>query len=153
LIASIAVIVAQSSSNRQAAWPVYVIALAVGAVAALGSSWQFIAQWLNGVRGRNWPTVSAVIDLVSVQKRVESGGRGGPIITWVALLTYVYRNPELQTGDYDKSFNDPDEAQAWANSLRGCTVMVHVDPRDPSRSALRKEDLDAAVTQPSVPQP
>ena len=34
-----------------------------------------------------------------------------------------------------------DEAQAWANSYKGSTVMVHLDPRDPTRSVLREEDL------------
>jgi len=147
--APIAAILAQSSSSRQAPWPVYLAVVVVAMVAATASSWQFFVQWLNGVRGRNWPMVSALIDLVSVQKREELAGRGQPIVTWVVLLTYVYRNPDLQTGDYDKSFANEDEARDWANSLKGCTVMVHVDPRDPSRSALRKEDLHAAVTQPS----
>jgi len=126
-------------------WPVLLIGLIVAAAFVAGSSWQFVMQWLNGVRGRNWPTVSAVIDLISVQKRVQSVPRGKDIVTYVAMLTYAYRNPDLQTGDYDKSFYDEDEAQAWANSYKGCTVMVHVDPRDPSRSALRKEDLEAAA--------
>jgi hypothetical protein len=123
----------------------FIVGLVIVVVAIAAPSWQFLVQWWNGVRGRNWPTVSAVIDLASVQKRVESGGRQGPIITWVALLTYVYRNPDLQTGDYDRSFNDEDEANDWANSLKGCTVMVHVDPKDPSNSVLWKEELEAAV--------
>ncbi len=152
MFATFAAILAQSNLSRQAPWPVYVIIIAVSIVAASASSWQFFVQWLNGVRGRNWPTVSAVIDLVSVQKREESG-RAGPIVTYVAMLTYVYHNPDLQTGDYDRSFNDREEAEAWASSFRGCTVMVHVHPRDPSRSALRAQDLDAAVSQLSSPVP
>jgi hypothetical protein len=127
-------------SNNGAPWPVYLIALVVCIAVATASSWQFFAQWLNGVRGRNWPTVSAVVDLTSVQKRVQSTGKGD-IVTYVALLTYVYHNPDLQTGDYDMSFGEEGEAQAWANSYKGSTVKVHVDPRDPSRSVLRKEDL------------
>lgn len=149
MIAFIAAFVA--SSNDGVAWPLLLIGAVVGVPVSLGSSWQFFVQWLNGVRGRNWPTVPAIIDLVSVQERVEPGGKGPPIVTYVALLTYVYHNPDLQTGDYDKSFGDKDEAQDWANSYKGCTVMVHVDPRDPARSVLRKEDLEAAVTQTSVP--
>jgi hypothetical protein len=133
-------------SSQTLPWPVWLIFFVAVAIGSTASSWQFIAQRWSGIRGRNWPTVSALIDLVSVQRREEYGGRGGPIITWVALLTYVYRNPDLQTGDYDRSFSDEDEAKDWANSLKGCTVTVHVDPKDPSKSVLRKEDLDNAVS-------
>jgi hypothetical protein len=133
-------------SDQTMPWPVWLVVFVAVVIASTASSWQFIAQRWNGYRGRNWPTVSAVIDLVSVQRREESGGKGRPIITWVALLTYVYRIPDLQTGDYDRSFSDEDEAKDWANSLKGCAVMVHVDPKDPAHSVLRKEDLDNAVS-------
>lgn len=87
MIASIGVI-SRSGLGRHAPWPVWVIAIAVGIVTAFASSWQFFVQWLNGIRGRNWPTVPAIVDLVSVQKRVQSTGKGD-IVTYVALLTYV----------------------------------------------------------------
>lgn len=134
-----------NATNDGAPWPVYLISVVVCVVIATASSWQFFIQWLNGFRGRNWPAVAAVIDLASVQKRVQSTGKGD-IVTYVALLTYVYRNPDLQTGDYDRSFDDEDEAQAWANSFKGATVKVHAHPHDPSRSVLRKEDLERATT-------
>ena len=121
-------------------WPVYLVVAVVCVIIGTASSRQFLIQWLNGIRGRDWPEISAVIDLVSVQKRVESTGRG-TYVTYVAMLTYVYHNPELQTGDYDRLFQSEDEAQAWANSYKGSTVKVHVDPRDPAHSVLRKEDL------------
>jgi hypothetical protein len=58
-------------------------------------------------------------------------------------LTCIYRNPDLQTGEYGREFDadDEDAAQAWAAPYKGCTVLVHVDPRDPTRSVLRKEEL------------
>jgi DNA-binding beta-propeller fold protein YncE len=57
--------------------------------------------------------------------------------------TYFYRNPELQTGDYSRlfSYDEEDDANAWAASYKGSSVKVHIDPCDPSRSVLRKEDL------------
>jgi hypothetical protein len=144
MIGSIAAIFARS--NEGVSWPVLLIALIAAVAFILASSWQFVVQWLNGIRGRDWPTVSAVIDLVSVQKRVQSVPRGKDIVTYVAMLTYAYRNPDLQTGDYDKPFYDEGEALAWANSYKGCTVMIHVDPRDSSRSVLRKEDLEGVTS-------
>jgi hypothetical protein len=75
---------------------------------------------------------------------------GGPptptIYEHKALLTYSYRNPELQSGDYSRSFGAEDDAKDWADTCKGLKVMVRVDPRDPARSVLRPEDIDAALT-------
>lgn len=108
MIASIGALIAHSDSG--VFWPALLIGLVIAVALSFASSWQFLVQWLNGVRGRNWATISAVIDLASVQERVESGGKGPPIVSYVALLTYVYHNPDLQTGDYDRRFYDKDEA-------------------------------------------
>jgi hypothetical protein len=45
-----------------------------------------------------------------------------------------------QMGDYSRDFAI-DDAKAWANSYKGETNKVHVDPRAPIRSVLRKENL------------
>ena len=92
------------------------------------------------MRGRDWPAISALIDMTIVVDETVSTGRGD-IVQFLALLTYFYRNPELQSGEYRRVFDDGDEAQACANSYKGSTFKVHVDPRDPARSVLRKEDL------------
>jgi hypothetical protein len=103
--------------------------------------WKFFTQWLSGIRGRNWGSVSARIDVVSVVPQTVQTRYGERIIGYVATLTYFYSNPELQSGDYSRIFELEVEAQAWAESYKGSTVMVHVDPRDPSHSVLRKEEL------------
>jgi hypothetical protein len=103
--------------------------------------WRFFVQRLEGIRGRDWTAVSAVIDVVSVVVQTEQGRYGETVVGYLATLTYFYRNPELQTGDYSRMFSEEAEAQAWAASYKGRNVMVHVDPRDPSHSVLRKEEL------------
>ena len=113
--------------------------LAIVVVGAGASSWRFFVQRVQGFRGRNWPTLSARIDIVSVVP--GANGRDGQPVDYLATLTYFYRNSDLQSGDYSRSFGTEDEAQSWANSYKESTVTVHVDPRDPSRSVVREEDL------------
>jgi hypothetical protein len=94
--------------------------------------------------------VPAVIDLVTTatwQEDEPLPNRYGPTYAHKALLTYSYRNPEPQSGDYSRSFGSDDDARDWADACKGLKVMVRVDPRDPARSVLRDEDIDAALTQ------
>ncbi len=115
------------------------IALVVLSVVA--GYWRFVLQWLNGIRGRDWAHVSATIDVVSVAPQLAENVERARVTGYLATLTYFYRNPELQVGEYTRLFTVEAEAQSWAASCKGSTVMVHVDPRDPSRSVLRKEEL------------
>ena len=115
--------------------------LAFAAVTFVARYRRFIAQWLAGIRGRDWTTISAVIDVVSVVMETEQGRYGEYVVGYLATLTYFYRNPELQMGEYSCMFKEKEDALAWAASYKGRTVMVHVDPRDPSHSVLRKEEL------------
>jgi hypothetical protein len=123
---------------------VVIFSLVVGAGLLVSICWQILDNWKKRTRGRNWPTVSAVIDAVSVTPVESNLPSSLAVHNWPsyrATLTYTYRNPEPQTGDYSRRFGDKDEAQAWADSYKGETVKVHVDPRDPTRSVLREEDL------------
>lgn len=122
-------------------WYALPFVLAAGIVAVLRLYWRFIMQRLHGIRASNWPPVSAIIDVVSVAKQEDRSGKG-TIVTYLATLTYFYRNPELQTGDYCRLFDEEADAQDWAAPYKGRPVTVHVDPRDPSRSFLRKEELE-----------
>jgi hypothetical protein len=120
------------------------ISLFAGAVMLVGLCWQLLDNWKKRTRGRNWPTVSAVIDIVSVafiEDEIPSIKAYPDASYYQATLTYTYHNPESQMGDYRKGFGSKEEAQTWADSYKGSTVMVHVDPRDPTRSVLREEDL------------
>jgi hypothetical protein len=118
--------------------------LAFGAIMLVGACWQLLDMWTKRTRGRNWPTVSAVVDIVSVASCEDNtlplkADLSFPY--YLATLTYIYRCPEEQTGNYSRRFGNEDDAKSWANSYKGETVKVHVDPRDPTRSVLRDEDL------------
>jgi len=120
--------------------------LAVGAILLAGICWQLIDSSLKHFYGRKWPAVQAVVEFVSVARCEDDSlipapkpGLDHPY--YLATLTYTYNNPEQQMGDYQRRFGDEAEANDWANSYKGETVKVHVDPGDPARSILREEDL------------
>ena len=120
------------------------ISLVAGTVILVAICKGIVESWIERTRGRNWPTVTAVVDVVSVafiKDDIPSPKADLDDSYYKATLTYTYNNPEQQMGDYSRDFADEDEANAWANSYKGETVKVHVDPRDPTRSVLRKEDL------------
>jgi hypothetical protein len=118
--------------------------LVAGIAILVGACWDIVNMLIRRFHGRNWPTVSAVIDAVSVSF-VEGNGISSLAIRdlgyYLAMLMYTYHNPELQMGNYKRRFGNEDDAKSWANSYKGETVKVHVDPRDPTRSVLREEDL------------
>jgi hypothetical protein len=106
--------------------------------------WGIVEDWIERTHGRNWPTVPAVVEIVSVafiKDNTLSPKADLDDFYFKATLTYTYNNPEQQMGDYSRDFADEGEANAWANSYKGETVKVHVDPCNPTRSVLRKEDL------------
>jgi uncharacterized protein DUF3592 len=124
--------------------PGTIILIAAGAIMLVGIGWQLVDTLIERFHGRNWPTVPAVIDIVSVAFIPdETPGMKASLDNshYKATLTYTYNNPEQQMGEYSRDFGSEDDAKAWANSYKGETVKVHVDPRDPTRSVLREEDL------------
>jgi len=123
---------------------VIVFSLVVGAGLLVSICWEIVDGLVKRFHGRNWPTASAVIDVVSVTLVESNLPSSGAVHNWPsyrATLTYSYRNPEQQMGDYSRSFGKKEDAEAWANSYKGEPVKVHVNPRDPTRSVLREEDL------------
>ncbi|HEX4032567.1 MAG TPA: DUF3592 domain-containing protein [Terracidiphilus sp.] len=113
------------------------VMLAVGLVVLVTILQVIVRKRIERTRSRNWPTTSANIGLVSVADVTDNAS----VPSYRATLTYVYRNPEEQMGDYSRDFGNKDEANAWANSYKGETVKVYVNPRDPTRSFLREENL------------
>jgi hypothetical protein len=123
----------------------FLIGLAIVAVFMLvGACQDIIGRLIKHFHGRNWPTALAVIDIVSVtffEDNTIKFKANLDMSYYLATLTYVYQYPEQQMGDYSRRFGIKEDAEAWANSYKGETVKVHVDPRAPTRSVLREEDL------------
>ena len=99
---------------------------------------------------REWPTTSALIDVVSVVEESQRERGGDKTTGYAATLTYFYRNPELQIGEYKRIFQLAFEAQVWAAKHKGKNVVVHVNPRDPSDSELLIEDLEGLTHIPEL---
>jgi Protein of unknown function (DUF3592) len=135
---AIACMMLRGTADDWGSLPILLGAVLIGVCAFY---WRFFVQWFQGILGRNWPTVPAIIDIVSVVPIIVQGRGGQQVDGYLATLTYFYHNPELQTGDYSHMWGTDEEAQSWASSYKGSEVMVHVDPRDPSRSVLRKQEL------------
>jgi hypothetical protein len=116
----------------------FILVMLAAGVAVLVAIFQvFLGKWIERTRCRSWPTESAKIDLMSVADVADDARYP----SYRATLTYIYRNPEEQMGDYSRDFASEDEAHAWANSYKGETVKAYVNPRDPTRSFLREEDF------------
>lgn len=132
---------------KEAAAHPYILVMALAAATILvGICWQAIEDWYKRVHGRNWPAVNAVIDIVSVaffpdDSLIPPSQPSLDDSYYKATLTYIYHYPDQQMGDYSRRFGNKEDAEAWANSYKGETLKVHVDPRDPARSVLREEDL------------
>ena len=86
---------------------------------------------------RNWPTITATIELPTV----VTHSLGEKSAFYMAELTYFYRNPDLEMGEYKRRFNHMAQAKAWAGQFKGRTALVHVNPKDPSDSVLLESDL------------
>ncbi len=138
LIASIDILGGGPLTRRE----IIIFSLAAGTIMLVAICRGIVEELIERTRGRNWPTVSAVIDIVSVAF-IESNIRHYALDSshYKATLTYIYNNPDQQMGDYTRRFGNKEDAEVWANSYKGETVKVHVDPRDPTRSVLREEDL------------
>jgi hypothetical protein len=125
---------------------VIVVSLVVGIGLLVSICWDTVDGLIKRFYGRNWPTVSAIVDIVSVAYMeddslipAQKASLDNPY--YQATLTYIYQSYGEQMGDYSRSFMKKEDAEAWANSYKGETLKVHIDPRDPTRSILREEDL------------
>lgn len=108
----------------------------------------FVARWKMGLgrwsqryrewRYGGWQAVPAHVDVVSVL----NDDAEGKVKYYVANLTYFYRLPNLEMGEYYREFRHLEDARLWIDQLKHRQVLVRIDPRDVSRSVLLESDLE-----------
>lgn len=91
---------------------------------------------------KEWPTSTASIDVVSVAEQIFEGRYGNETTGYTASLTYFYRNPELQIGEYQRNFPLKAAAQMWADGFKNKQVVIHVNPKNPTDSMILDVDLE-----------
>jgi hypothetical protein len=91
---------------------------------------------------RGWLAVSAVIDVVSVAEHLDSDGKK----YYLATLTYFYRLPDLEMGDYQREFPLKATAQNWVKQFKGHHVIAHVNPKNVTESFVVESDLEGLET-------
>jgi hypothetical protein len=115
-------------------WNGDLIGLLVGlALAGAQKIWRDYQQH----RSETWPISYGRINSVTVDSQEKRNK---------IKCYYTYRvEAETFTGSFQKTFQDPDEATAWAEALDNKQVAVHYDPANPSRSQLGEVDLEPMV--------
>jgi len=104
---------------------------------------RWLKRRITSGAARNWPTASAVIEVVSAVEQIREGAYDDTQTTgYVATLNYFYRNPELQMGEYTRGFPLKGSAQRWAEQFKGRQVVVRVNPKDSSDSVLLDADIE-----------
>jgi hypothetical protein len=106
--------------------------------------WHRVRLKIRGGKSRNWPALTATIDIVSVVMI----GSADEIAGYTATLTYFYRNPELQVGEYQRYFSLKSTAENWVEQFKSRHVMVRVNPKLPADSVLLEEDVEAISLRP-----
>jgi hypothetical protein len=124
-----------------AAWifdrPGPVVVAAVVIFAAVRHWWKRRKSRARLRAAPNWPTVTAMIDVAAVLKNITPEAKDRLAVS----LTYFYRNPELQMGEYRRPFATKEQAKQWAAQFKGRAVPVHVNPDDLTDSVLLESDL------------
>ncbi len=108
------------------------------AIAVAARHWWKMRQERQRKRAAvNWPTITATIEVPAVVQHVAAKDKHPNIVA----LQYFYRNPELQMGEFRRSFATKEQAKQWGAQFKGRTVPVHVNPNDPTDSELLESDI------------
>ena len=118
--------------------------------------WNLLKRKFIAYKVHSWTAIPATIDIVTVVEREEQESRSrfsfyqSTSVYYVAVLTYFYRLPELETGEYERKFDLDTAAQHWADQFKGRQVMVQVNPKDPSESYLLDDEVERAASLPKL---
>ena len=113
-------------------------------------NWHSLRQRITVGAAHNWPALSAKIEVVTAVEQLREGQQSGQTTGYLATLTYFYRNPDLQMGEYTRVFPLRTAAQSWAEQFKNRQVVVHVNPKNPAASVLLDADLEG-ITSSAVP--
>ncbi len=117
-----------------------VLLVLAGGMIRWGTKWRFAARRKAAAQ---WPAIPATIEVVSV---VESQDNEGNVLTYLATLTYFYRNPDLQMGEYVRPFPAKQAAAQWVNQFKDRETMVRVNPQNPQESVLLDAEVNGLTT-------
>ena len=121
-----------ASENPSLRWELVGLALSLGAAALTKAVREYQRR-----RSETWPLsygriASASADESDSQVKLIAG--------------YIYSvGSDSYAGKFKKIFTDVDEANAWAEALRGVQVGIRYDPDKPSRSRIWESDLQPIV--------
>ncbi len=110
-------------------WPEVAIFLSALVLAAIQRWWK---AWRSATT-QTWPVTYGQILSTGASKRNNN---------FVVKLHYKYQiDGEPYIGEFEKKFDDMDQAELWAEALREKQIAVHYDPRKVRRSQLWESDL------------
>jgi hypothetical protein len=115
--------------------PGVLVVAAIVVLALFRKWWKAYRERARKKAALNWPIVTATIEVPEVLQNVTVEDK------YIVALTYFYRNPELQMGEFRRSFPTKDHAKQWAGQFKGRSVPVHVNPNDPTDSVLLDRDV------------
>lgn len=98
-------------------------------------------EWFRRARSSSWPTVSGIIEsgnVSTIRSTSRYSERG--IERATATLAYSYRfNGTYYSGYHARTFRDEQDAWTFVDGLKGKTVQVSYNPRNPDISVLRRQ--------------
>ncbi len=120
---------------------VLLILLAIGLLLSI-RQWP---EWWRRARSGSWPTTPAIIESgeVSTVRHIRRYSRADEIAT--AQLAYSYQlDGTYYSGYHTETFNDEQKAWLYVDALKGKSVSVSYNPRNPAVSVLRRQQVFSA---------